>query len=493
MMTQTKFTKIVATVSDRRCEVDFIKQLYENGLNVVRMNSAHLQREGFQKIVNNVRAVSDRIAILMDTKGPEIRTTTNVDDENITFTAGDKVDVSGAPDELSEKSHIRLSYPDIANDIKAGMHLLIDDGEIDFLIDSIEGKTIHCTAQNDGELGSRKSVNIPGASIKLPSLTQRDIQNIGYAIEMGVDFIAHSFVRSRQDVLDIQNILDAHDSQIKIISKIENQEGIDNIDEILDASYGIMVARGDLGIEVPAERIPVLQRLLVDKCINAHKPVIVATQMLHTMISNPRPTRAEVSDIANAVYQRADALMLSGETAYGKYPVEAISTMTSIIKETERSLSRNEAISKTLFCRDTSDVTTFLAHGAADAQYAIGARAIVTDSYTGRTARYIASFRGISPTLAICYRPNVPRLLALSYGVYPLYQQKEATSRAYLYNGLLHLIELGLITPADRIAYLGGGFGEGKGTTFLEINRVADVLDNYDHYDLPNLEIHEKK
>ena len=186
MMTQTKFTKIVATVSDRRCEVDFIKQLYENGLNVVRMNSAHLQREGFQKIVNNVRAVSDRIAILMDTKGPEIRTTTNVDDENITFTAGDKVDVSGAPDELSEKTHIRLSYPNIANDIKAGMHLLIDDGEIDFLIDSIDGKTIHCTAQNDGELGSRKSVNIPGASIKLPSLTQRDIQNIGYAIEMGV-------------------------------------------------------------------------------------------------------------------------------------------------------------------------------------------------------------------------------------------------------------------------------------------------------------------
>lgn len=492
-MTQTKFTKIVATVSDRRCDVDFIKRLYENGMNVVRMNSAHIQREGFQRIVDNVRQVSDRIGILMDTKGPEIRTTTNVDDANIAFEAGDKVDVSGSPEELSDKQHIHLSYPRIAEDVRAGMHLLIDDGEIDFLIDSIDGRTLHCTAQNDGELGSRKSVNIPGASIKLPSLTQRDIQNIGYAIEMGVDFIAHSFVRSRQDVVDIQNILDAHGSQIKIISKIENQEGIDNIDEIIDASYGIMIARGDLGIEVPAERIPVLQRQLIDKCVNAHKPVIVATQMLHTMISNPRPTRAEVSDIANAVFQRADALMLSGETAYGKYPVEAISTMTGIIKETERALTgRKDSVSHTLFCRDTSDVTTFLAHGAVDAQYEIGARAIVTDSYTGRTARYIASFRGISPTLAICYRPNVPRLLALSYGVYPLYQKKETSSRAYLYNGLIHLIELGLITASDRIAYLGGGFGEGKGTTFLEINRVADVLENYDHYDLPNLETPEE-
>lgn len=290
-------------------------------------------------------------------------------------------------------------------------------------------------------------------------------------------------------MLDIQAILDSHGSHIKIISKIENQEGIDNFDEILDASYGIMIARGDLGIEVPAERIPVLQRELIRKCINAHKPVIVATQMLHTMITNPRPTRAEVSDIANAVFQRTDALMLSGETAYGKYPVEAISTMSRIISETESVLKRrDDAFNHTLFCRDTSDVTAFLAHGAVDSQYEIGTKAIITDSYTGRTARYIASFRGISPTLALCYRPNVPRLLALSYGVYPLYQKKDASSREYLYNGLKHLIEYGFITRNDKIAYLGGGFGEGKGTTFLEINRVDDVMQNYDRYDLPNLE-----
>ena len=302
---------------------------------------------------------------------------------------------------------------------------LVDDGELDFRIDAIEGGELKCTAQNDGSLGSRKSVNVPGASIKLPSLTQRDITNIGYAVEMGVDFIAHSFVRSRQDVLDIQAILDSHGSHIKIISKIENQEGIDNFDEILDASYGIMIARGDLGIEVPAERIPVLQRELIRKCINAHKPVIVATQMLHTMITNPRPTRAEVSDIANAVFQRTDALMLSGETAYGKYPVEAISTMSRIISETESVLKRrDDAFNHTLFCRDTSDVTAFLAHGAVDSQYEIGTKAIITDSYKG--ARHDTSRRSEASArrLLLCYRPNVPRLLALSYGVYPLYQKE---------------------------------------------------------------------
>lgn len=490
-MIRTKFTKIVATVSDRYCEEEFIRQLYENGLNVVRMNSAHLQKEGFEKIVNNVRKVSDSIGILMDTKGPEIRTTTNAGDAVIGVRSGLRVTVVGQPDTPTTRECICVSYKDIAKDVRAGMHLLIDDGEIDFLIDRIdEDGRLHCTAQNDGELGSRKSVNIPGACIKLPSLTPRDITNIGYAMELGVDFIAHSFVRNRQDVLAIQSILDAHNSPIKIIAKIENQEGVDNIDEILDVSYGIMIARGDLGIEIPAEKIPVIQRRLIQKCIDCHKPVIVATQMLHTMISNPRPTRAEVSDIANAVFQRTDALMLSGETAYGKYPVEAIATMTKIAAAAERSMTSHDSSTHATICAGMTDVTAFLAHGAVDSQYDpnIGTKAIVTDSYTGRTARYISSFRGISPTLALCYHKHVTRLLALSYGVYSVYQKKVSTSREYLHHGLEHLIDLGFITPEDTIAYLGGGFGEGKGTTFLEINKVADVIENYDSYDLPNLE-----
>jgi pyruvate kinase len=482
-----KFTKIVATISDKRCDVPFLRDLFDNGMNVVRMNSAHLDQNGFRTIVDNVRGVSPRIAILMDTKGPEIRTTAIADDAKIKISEGDKVIFNGAPDRLTEKGKIALSYADIAADVKVGMHLLIDDGELDFIIEDIaQDGTITTTACNSGELGSRKSVNIPGATIKLPSLTDRDRRNIGYAIDLGIDFIAHSFVRSKQDVLDIQQILDSRGSKIKIIAKIENQEGIDNIDEILEVAYGIMIARGDLGIEIPAERIPGLQNSLIDKCILAHKPVIVATQMLHSMINSPRPTRAEVSDIANAVYQRTDALMLSGETAYGKYPIEAIATMTRVAAEAERSLACGN------LCKPIptieNDVTSFLARQAVASNDVLGTRAIITDSYTGRTARYIASYRGSYPTFAICYREPVIRLLALSYGVWAVYQGQANSSRQYLRNALSMLIDNHRLTAADTVAYLGGGFGEGHGTTFLEVNRVGEVMENYHSYSLPNLE-----
>ena len=483
-----KFTKIVATVSDRRCDVDFINDLFVNGMNVVRMNSAHLSLEGFTKIVNNVRQVSERIGILIDTKGPEIRTTNNDfpdRDTPIDIAAGDKIRFIGNPDALSSHDCIALSYPDIARDVRPGIHILIDDGELDFIIDAIDGDTIWATALNAGRLGARKSVNIPGVSINLPSLTPRDITNIGYAIDLGIDFIAHSFVRSAADVKAIQDILDARGSSIKIISKIENQEGIDNFDEILDASYGIMIARGDLGIEIPAERIPGIQKSLIAKCIRAHKPVIVATQMLHSMISNPRPTRAEVSDIANAVYQHTDALMLSGETAYGNYPVEAIATMTRVAAETERSMADSSGLITPVI---EPDITSFLARQAVKSNSVLGTRAIITDSYTGRTARYIATYRGLFPTLALCYRENVVRLLSLSYGVWAIHQPPTSSSRQYLRDGLRHLLESNRLTLDDSIAYLGGGFGEGHGTSFLEINKVSAVMDNYSTYSLPHLE-----
>lgn len=478
-----KFTKIVATISDKRCDVEFIRSLYDNGLNVVRMNSAHLQLEGFRRIVENVRAVSPSIALLMDTKGAEIRTTTNSGDETLTFAPGDRVTFIGDPNGITTHDTIYLSYSNIAHDVRPGVHFLIDDGEIDFLINAVDGYRISATAQNGGSLGSRKSVNVPGVSIDLPSLTERDRTNIGYAMELGLDFIAHSFVRSARDVLDIKEILDAHNSPIQIISKIENQEGIDNFDEILDVSYGIMIARGDLGIEVPAERIPVIQNTLINKCILRHKPVIVATQMLHSMITNPRPTRAEVSDIANAVNQHTDALMLSGETAYGKYPVEAIATMTRVAAEVEKSLIHNRPTPVV-----EPDVTSFLSRQAVASSRVLGTKAIITDSYTGRTARYISSYRGSYPTLAICYYPHVVRLLALSYGVLPIYQERMESSRVYLQNGLRLLIESGRLTKHDRIAYLGGGFGEGHGTSFLEINNVGEIMNNFKHYNLPNLE-----
>ncbi len=483
----TKQTKIVATVSDKRCEIDFIRALYENGMNVVRMNSAHLNAEGFDRIISNVRAVSNTIAILMDTKGPEVRTTFIANDENITFTAGDIVRMKGAPDNYTTQSEICVSYTDFTKDLSVGSVVLIDDGELEFRVLEKHDDYLLCVAQNAGELGSRKSVNVPGVRINLPALTEKDRRNILYAIEKDIDFIAHSFVRNRQDVLAIQEILDAHNSKIKIIAKIENQEGVDNIDEILEVAYGVMIARGDLGIEVAQEKIPGIQRRLIKKCVQAKRPVIVATQMLHSMIKNPRPTRAEVTDIANAIYYRTDALMLSGETAYGKYPVEAISTMSRIAKEAELTKLSDNDIQVNVE-GEVIDTTSFLAKQAVASATTLGVKAIVTDGYSGRTARNLAAYRGKDPVLAVCYSERTMRELALSYGVIAIYQREIASSRNYLFHGLSSLINADLIKKDDLIAYIGGALGEEYGSTFLEINKTGLILKDYDRYILPNLD-----
>jgi pyruvate kinase len=483
-----KHTKIVATISDQRCEVDFIRELYHSGMNVVRMNSAHLNEEGFNKIVNNVRAVSNRIGILMDTKGPEIRTTTS--QSPITLKTGDKIKVKGDPDTETTTDCICVSYRNFVNDMKVGDDMLIDDGDLDLKVVEKHPDYLVCEALNDAVLGSRKSVNVPGVRINLPSLTEKDRNNILYCVKNDIDFIAHSFVRSKQDVLDIQRILDEHNSPIKIIAKIENQEGVDNIDEILEAAYGIMIARGDLGIEVPAEKIPGIQRVLIRKCVEVKKPVIVATQMLHSMITNPRPTRAEVTDIANAIYYRTDALMLSGETAYGKYPVEAVQTMAKVTREAEKTKLAANDIRVPIGGSDL-DVTSFLAKQAVKSSSKLHVKAIITDSHTGRTARYLAAFRGTSPVYAICYNEAVMRTLSLSYGVWAVHQAWNDSRRAYFYDALHELINDGHITRDNMVAYLSGSFGEGGGTTFLEINNVGKVLDNAENYLLPTFK--EKK
>ncbi|MHB9056821.1 MAG: pyruvate kinase [Paludibacteraceae bacterium] len=480
-MEQRKFTKIVATISDKRCEVDFIRQLYEEGMNVVRMNSAHLQREGFLKIINNVRAVSRRIAILIDTKGPEVRTTV-AENDAIELKTGDLVKIVGNSDLVSTKQCIAVSYPNFARDLHVGDDILIDDGEIDLKVISKDEEYLTCIVQNDGSLGSRKSINVPGVRINLPSLTEKDRNNILFAIEQNLDFIAHSFVRSKQDLLDIQEILDAHNSPIKIISKIENQEGVDNIDEIMQYCYGVMVARGDLGIEVPQERIPGIQRKLIRKCVKAHKPVIVATQMLHTMIENPRPTRAEVNDVANAIYYRTDALMLSGETAYGKYPIEAVSTMSKIALEAEKTKMPENDIPIEF---GQGNVTAFLAHAAAEAGTNIDIKAIITDTFSGRTARYLASYRGSDPIIAFCYKERASRELALSYGVYSYYKEELVEDeRTYFTTLLQDIIDREIISKEDIICYLSGPTSGNFGTTFLEINTAKTLLSEIDNYTL---------
>ena len=477
-----KHTKIVATVSDQRCEVEFIRSLYKAGMNVVRLNSAHMVEEGFNRVVGNTRAVSNHIALLMDTKGPEIRTTKTA--QPLELKTGDRIKVMGNPDGETTRECICLSYKNFVADMSVGGELLIDDGDLDLKVIEKHSDYLVCEALNDATLGSRKSVNVPGVRISLPSLTEKDRTSILYCIKNNLDFIAHSFVRCKQDVLDIQRILDEHNSPIKIIAKIENQEGIDNIDEILEVAYGIMIARGDLGIEVPQEKIPGIQRVLIRKCVEAKKPVIVATQMLHSMINNPRPTRAEVTDIANAIYYRTDALMLSGETAYGKYPVEAVATMTKIAAEAEKTKLAANDIRVPIVGNDL-DVTSFLAKQAVKASSKLHVKAIITDSFTGRTARYLAAFRGTSTVYAICYHERLTRELALSYGVWAVYQEESKSEREYYFKALNELIKSGRITRSDMVAYLSGSFGEGGGSSFLEINNVGKVLDAGDKYSLP--------
>ena len=478
-----KYTKIVATISDKRCDVDFLKELYEEGMNVVRMNSAHLQEEGFLKIINNVRAVSKHIALLMDTKGPEVRTTV-AENDSISLKQGETVRVTGDVDHISTSECIAVSYPRFVRDLNVGDDILIDDGEIDLKVVSKDADYLTCIIENDGVLGSRKSVNIPGVRINLPSLTEKDRKNVIFAIENNLDFIAHSFVRSKQDLIDIQKILDEYNSPIKIIAKIENQEGVDNIDEIIEHAYGIMVARGDLGIEVPQEKIPGIQRVIIRKCVKARKPVIVATQMLHSMINNPRPTRAEVTDIANAIYYRTDALMLSGETAYGKYPLEAVRTMAKLAEEAEKTKMPETDIPIKI---DAGDVTSFLANATVHAGMEINIKAIITDTFSGRTARFLSAYRSTDPILALCYVERATRELALSYGVFPYYQKdtEEDDQRKYFYKGLQKLMDKGWLTPEDTICYLSGPASGNYGTTFMEINKVETMLSEENNYFIP--------
>ncbi len=476
-----KQTKIVASISDRRCDVGFIRQLFDAGMNVVRMNTAHAGPEGIKTIIKNTRAVSRHIALLIDTKGPEIRSSGC--ENPILYKKGERVKIRYSEDDTTHDV-INVSYPGFAEDVSIGSDILFDDGALDMKVIAKESDGLIVDVQNDGELGSHKSVNVPGAHINLPALTEKDKLNILLAIDQDIDFIAHSFVRSKEDVLAVQKILDEHHSPIKIISKIENQEGVDNIDEIIEASYGIMIARGDLGIEVPIECIPGIQRMIIRKCIVAKKPVIVATQMLHTMINNPRPTRAEVTDIANAIYYRTDALMLSGETASGKYPVEAVATMARIAEQAEKDKHPENDIEVPLSA--DCGVTEFLAKNAIDATEKLNVKGIITDSNTGRTARNLAAFRGPNPVLAICYNERLQRLLALSYGVIPVYQHERISVQDCFVAALRMLRQKGYICLKDKIAYLSGSMGEGGGTTYLEINNVKDVFDKSYMFHLPN-------
>ena len=465
-----KNTKIVATISDLRCDVDFIRELYEAGMTVVRINTAHQTIEGSKRIISNVRQVSDKIGILIDTKGPEIRTTASRDP--ISISSGEDYIFMGDPDQPTSPGRISVNYDRFVEDMSVGKQILIDDGELAFVVTEKHEDHLVCRSQNDGELRSRKSVNVPGVVIKLPALNEKDKLYIQLAIEEDIAFIAHSFVRRKEDVLAIKQILGLNKSKVKIIAKIENQEGVNNIEEILDHAYGVMVARVDLGVEVPAERIPGIQQKLILACIRRKRPVIIATQMLHSMIEHPRPTRAEISDVANAVYSMTDALMLSGETAYGKYPVEAVKTMTRVALEAESSRQESDIRISSI----DNEIAAFLANVSVEASRELNIKAVIVDSQTGRTGRYLAAFRNNIPVYAACYDQRVVRELSLSYGVIAFYMEPRKQTDAFKRSIVRNLSEIEGIEMEDRILLIGGSYGPRRGASWLEISLVKDLV-----------------
>lgn len=465
-----KRTKIVATISDKRCDVDFLKSLFDAGMNVVRLNTAHQSHENSLKVINNVRKVSERIAILLDTKGPEIRT--KASDKEIQVVAGDKLYVTGNPEQETTGDTIAVSYPGIVNDIAIGNRLLIDDGDIELQVIEKNDGFLYCEVHNDGIIAGKKSVNIPSAQLKLDSLSNKDRDYIRFAAANDLDFIAHSFVRRKEDIQAIKAILEEEGKSIKIIAKIENQEGVDNIDEILEEADGVMVARGDLAIEIPQSRITIIQKMIIQKAIEKRKPVITATQMLHSMIRNPRPTRAEVSDIANAIYDGTDALMLSGETAYGKYPLKAVELMTSVALEVERDNLPFLDVTPLIL---NNEVSFFLAKEAVRASQDLDAKAIVADTQTGRTIRGMAAYRGKKFVHAQCYNKRVMRELALSYGVVAHYQKPLKTHEKFIRYAIERLLEVGAVHEDERIIALGGNFGASYGASFIEVGLAKDM------------------
>lgn len=462
-----KQTKIVATVSDLNCSPSFIRSLHDAGVDVIRLNTAFQSPREADVVVANIRSVSDRLAILLDTKGPEIRTLAAV--EKIFLSAGERIKIKGGHgDQQSSRQLLLVNYPHFAKETPRGARIMIDDGEMELLVKSKGRDYVLAEAVNEGEIKPSKSVNVPSVHLSLPSLSEKDKNFIAWAIKQDIDFIAHSFVRNQEDVLAIQRLLDKAGSRIKIIAKIENRQGVDHIEEILDCAHGVMVARGDLGVEIPAEDVPLIQKNLIARCIARQKPIITATQMLQSMVNNPRPTRAEVSDVANAVLDGTDALMLSGETAFGKYPLAAVKMMSKIAQTIE---GNRPAIA--LPSLQASDkITDYLAKAAVLATRDLPIKEIIISSASDYSAERIAAYRSLVPVFLKSFDKRQVREMALTYGVHAHYFDKKQFNEQLIYKVLRDLVKKKKIGKKDLIVYLSGDVKQSKIDNALEICEV---------------------
>ncbi|MBT2638505.1 MULTISPECIES: pyruvate kinase [unclassified Bacillus (in: firmicutes)] len=474
-------TKIVCTIGPASESVDKLVQLIEAGMNVSRLNFSHGNHEEHAARIKNIREAASKtgknVGILLDTKGPEIRTN-DMENGAIELTTGQECIVS-MTEVLGTAEKFSVTYDQLIDDVHPGAKILLDDGLIGLEVISIDkaSNEIKTRVLNSGTLKNKKGVNVPGVSVNLPGITEKDAKDILFGIEQGVDFIAASFVRRATDVLEIRQLLEENNgTHIHIIPKIENQEGVDNINEILEVSDGLMVARGDLGVEIPAEEVPLVQKDLIKKCNVLGKPVITATQMLDSMQRNPRPTRAEASDVANAIFDGTDAIMLSGETAAGQYPVEAVQTMHNIASRAEQALDHKELLSAR--SKDTEhNITDAIGQSVAHTALNLEVNAIITPTESGHTARMISKYRPKAPIIAATSNDHVLRRLALVWGVYPQLGQKAETTDEMLAIAVEESVNSGLVSHGDLVVITAGvPVGEAGTTNLMKIHVVGDIL-----------------
>ncbi|RJX41490.1 pyruvate kinase [Paenibacillus pinisoli] len=472
-------TKIVCTIGPSSESLENTKKLIQAGMNVARLNFSHGDFEEHGNRIKNVglanAELGTSVAILLDTKGPEIRLG-KLKEEPIELVQGEAITLT-TEEILGDRTRIPVTYNNLPNDLSVGSTVLIDDGLIGLTVESIEGTEIHCRIVNNGPIKSKKGVNVPGVKISLPGITEKDANDIIFGIEQGVDFIAASFVRKASDVLEIRELLEKHNaSHIQIISKIENQEGVDNLDEILEVSDGLMVARGDLGVEIPAEEVPLVQKMMIKKCNRAGKPVITATQMLDSMQRNPRPTRAEASDVANAIFDGTDAIMLSGETAAGKYPVESVQTMSRIAERAENALEYREIFTKQANAQQTS-VTEAISQAVANSALDLNAKAIVTSTQSGFTARMVSKYRPKAPIIAVTTDSKVMKRLALGWGVIPVKGDDAVTTDEMFENAVKGAMGTGLLALGDTVVITAGvPVGLAGTTNLMKIHHIGELL-----------------
>ena len=454
-----KKTKIVCTMGPNTDNREIMKELALNGMDVARFNFSHgdhAEHKHRLEILESVREeLGIPIASLLDTKGPEIRTGKLKDGKKVTLKEGDLYTLT-TEEIVGDETRGYINYAGLAEDVKPGDRILIDDGLIELHVREVNGTDIVCRIENGGELGEKKGVNVPGVRVKLPALTDKDKEDIRFGVDAGFDFVAASFVRNADAIREIREILDEKGSAMQIIAKIENEEGIENIDSIIEASDGIMVARGDMGVEIPAEKVPHLQKMIIRKCNLACKVVITATQMLDSMIRNPRPTRAEVSDVANAVYEGTDAVMLSGETAMGSYPIEAVRMMSQIAEESEKYLDYMFYQRRKVSAENLRNISNTVCYSSVATASDLEAPVIVAPSVSGFTTRMLSKWRpkaliaGLSPSM------TAVRQMQLYWGVKPFHAKRAESTDALLFASVELLKEKGIVKEGEIVVATAG-------------------------------------